>query len=231
MPDIFVGEKQKEDLSTHRREEHVKKALTVEEKVEAGTGPLKVDKQHSHLHVFTSYCENPPTVNFADKLKNEELLLFLRKHFITNIPWVLEAIAIALIPLLLITASSFNFISIDFLPNNFIMMILLFYYLLLAGFIFVNYITWFYNISLVTNERIIDIDFSSIVFENVAATKLNQVEDVSYGQVGVIRSIFDYGDVLIQTAGATDLFEFLAVPHPERVVKIINNLMSGEENA
>ena len=224
MPDIFVGEKQKE-------EEHSQEKAEVIEKTSVGARSLKVDKHHSHLHVFTAYCENPPTVHFADKLDDEELLLFLRRHFVTNIPWIIEALAIAFIPLLLFVASSLNFITIDFLPSNFILLILVFYFLLLTGFIFVNYITWFYNVSLVTNKRIIDIDFSSIVFENVDATKLTQVEDVGYNQIGIIRSIFDYGDVHVHTAGPVSNFDFLAVPHPERVIKVINDLMGEENNA
>ncbi len=220
MPDIFVGDKQKKDPARAGQEEQ-------KQKQEAQ--PFRVDKHH--LHLLTAYHENPSTIIFADKLDNEKLLLFLRRHFVTNVPWILEAVGIGLVPVLVTIASMFHLVSIDFLPSNYIMMILLFYYFILAGFIFVNYLTWFYNISLVTNERIIDIDFSSIVFENVAATKLAQIEDVSYSQIGVVRSIFDYGDVLVQTAAAQDVFDFLAVPHPERVVKIINDLMGKQNNA
>lgn len=210
MPDIFVGE----------------------------TAPtLKTEKEElnkdisSHAHLFASYCEKPPKVSFTDKIENEEILLFLRKHFVTNIPWILKAIGLAGIPILLSIVSSFNLISVNFLPVSFIAMTIIFYYLFVTTYIFVNYITWFYNISLVTTLRIIDIDFSQIVFENVNATKLTQVEDVGYVQIGVIRSIFDYGDVHVHTAGPVSNFESHAVPHPERVVKIINNLLGEATNA
>lgn len=82
-----------------------------------------------------------------------------------------------------------------------------------------------------TSERVVDIDFSQLVFESVAATKLTQVEDVSYHQVGVVRSIFDYGDVSVQTAGTATNFLFSGIPHPEKVVNIINDLIGTEPNA
>lgn len=222
MPDIFIGSKPIKEEP---------KEIKTEDSAEIKPQHAKKNDKHRHYHIFASYCERPPGINFADKLEEEELLLFLRKHFVTNVPWIIKAIILALIPFVIITITSLGFINIDFLPANYTVMIFLFYYFLVSGYIFVNYLTWFYNISLVTTQRIIDIDFSSIVFENVAATKLTQVEDVSYSQIGVVRSIFDYGDVLIQTAGTKDEFEFLAVPHPEKVISTINNLIGESNNA
>ena len=115
---------------------------------------------------------------------------------------------------------------LDFFPRSYIFLGLSFYYYLVFGYAFVNYITWFYNSSLVTTQRIIDIDFSHIVFENVSASKLNQIQDVHYAQIGVFASVFDYGDVTVQTAGTSVLgFDFLAAPHPEKVVHFINSLI------
>lgn len=231
MPDIFIGESQKpikeEDAQTLKEDSKTPK--NTKEQPATPTAKKKLD--HNHSHIFTSYCERPPTIHFEDSLEDEELLLFLRKHFVTNIPWILKAVIAGLIPLILGLINSLGIINLDFLPSGYAWMILVFFYYLIFGYIFVNYLTWFYNISLVTTQRIIDIDFSSIVFENVAATKLTQVEDVSYTQVGVIRSVFDYGDVLAQTAAHVDEFEFLAVPHPEKVINIINGLIGESNNA
>lgn len=196
-----------------------------------GNTKHKEDRKHHKTHLFAAYCEKPENLTFADKLDGEETLLFLRKHFVTNVPWIVKAVALGIIPFLLILINSLGLISINFLPANYILFIIIFYYLIIAGYIFVNYLTWFYNISIVTTLRIIDIDFSQIVFENVDATKLTQVEDVGYVQIGVIRSIFDYGDVHVHTAGPESNFESHAVPHPEKVVKIINNLLGEAHNA
>lgn len=228
MPDIYIGEAKTNDLTIPSAPDNLgineskKEILKIEH---------KKNKEHNHLHTFAAYCENPSSITFADRLDDEEILLLLRKHFVTNIPWVIKAVALSLVPLIIMMVIFFEFISIDFLPPNYAVISLLFYYFIVFGYVFVNYLTWFYNVSLVTNERIVDVDFSQIVFENVAATKLTQVEDVHYSQIGVIRSIFDYGDVILQTAGTLPNFDFLAVPHPERVIKVIGALIGNAENA
>lgn len=234
MPDIFIGNnKETKNVSKEKSKEITKNQLikTASEETNKGIPAPKESVEHNHSHVLAAFCENPEGVSFTDKLEDEEIILFLRSHPITLIPWIIKAIILGLIPLILFAINTSGIININFLTPSYNILIILFYYFLIIGYIFVNYLTWFYNVSLVTTKRIVDIDFSQIVFENVDATKLTQVEDVGYVQIGVIRSIFDYGDVTLHTAGPTSNFEFLAVPHPERVVNIINNLLGEENNA
>jgi membrane protein YdbS with pleckstrin-like domain len=46
---------------------------------------------------------------------------------------------------------------------------------------------------------------------------------------GVIRTIFNYGDVLIQTASEVPRIEFQAVSRPDKVAKILRELRVEEE--
>lgn len=188
-------------------------------------------KPSGHAHMFASFCPNPIGVSFIDQEKDEEILLFLRRHFITNVPWLLISLILALLPIVIVAViSKFSiFILPNFSPTLLILAFML-YYLVVLTFIFVNFITWYYNISLVTNKRIVDIDFSGLLYKNVAATTLALVQDVSYTQIGVIPAFFDYGDVNVQTAGTLENFDFTAVPHPQRVVQIIANLIGKEKN-
>lgn len=184
-----------------------------------------------HAHMFASFCPNPIGISFMDQEKDEKILLFLRRHFITNVPWILISLILALLPLVIVAVRS-KF-SIFILPNfssTLLILAFILYYLVVLTFIFVNFITWYYNISLVTNKRIVDIDFSGLLYKNVAATTLALVQDVSYTQIGVIPAFFDYGDVNVQTAGTLENFDFTAVPHPQRVVQIIAALIGKEKN-
>lgn len=237
MPDIFVGKPPENDTSkiegVLRGEINETKKTKEVENIDLRKQIIEFQdhKDHSHNHLVAAYCEKPSGVSFADKLENEVLLLFLRKHFVTNVPWIVSAVALVLAPFILVALAGLGVLPINFLPPVYLAMILLLYYFFIAGFIFVHYLTWFYNIDLVTNQRILDIDFSSLVFENVDATKLTQVEDVGYKQVGIIRSIFDYGDIHLHTAGPSSNFEFNAVPHPERIINTINDLIGRTRNA
>lgn len=220
MPDIFVGN----TMETSVKNEE--KAPSVETKPTYSS-----HKTHNHTHLFSAYCDNPNAVKVADKIEGEEILLYLRRHFVTNIPWIFNTIGLIIIPFIVMYAYRFGLVDLSFISTSFFTFSGAFYFLIVASYAFIKYLSWFYNVSLVTNKRIIDIDFSSLIYENVEATKLSQVEDVGYSQIGIIRSIFDYGDVNLHTAGPASNFEFLAVPHPEKVINIINNLIGKTKHA
>jgi len=247
MPDIFIDEDPEEikpipkdnlelktepdiEIPEEIKDAELKPAAISPKDKDALLDSLGIQKHGGGMHGFSSYFEDPSRVKFKNMVDEEILLLFLRRHFVTNIPWFIKAIAMGLIPVIFEFMSALGFYSNDFVsPLGKLIIYGFYYFFIFSGYIFVNYMTWFYNISLVTNIRIVDIDFSEVVFENVAATKLSQVEDVSYAQIGLLRSLFDYGDVYVQTAGSASNFEFLAVPHPENVIRIINNLL-GKKN-
>lgn len=219
MPDLFVSQNtQKKPSETSQKEEAAPTELTL---------PVQKSIEGNHIHAFSSFCQDPPkNMHFQNQDDDEKILLFLRAHFITNVPWILGAIILAVLPPLFLIYQSF--VSLLFsisIPQNFVTVFVLFYYLLVFTYIFVNFIHWFYNIALVTNKRVVDIDFSDLVFHDVAITKLNLIEDVSYVQSGFLRSFFNYGDVFVQTAGETKHFDFLAVPNPQRTVTIISDLI------
>ena len=223
MPDLFVSEKKETQKDTSATDQKPSEHKVLE----AVSQVLPSDSIDRKVHLLTSYCENPTGLVFTNLDDDEKILLFLRRHLITNSPWIFKAILASLVPLLFLIFLSFFGVI---LPEDYTFTLVLFYYLMLLGYIFVQFISWFFNITLVTNQRVVDIDFSQLVFESVAATKLPQLEDVSYHQIGVLASVFDYGDVTVQTAGKASNFLFAHVPHPEKVVHLINNLIAKERN-
>lgn len=177
-----------------------------------------------HIHMLSSFCQNPTGVSFQSQEDDEKILLFLRRHFITNVPWIIIGLFLTVLPILL----PFLFILTGFLltlPQNLTMLFIAFYYLIVFAYLFINFLTWFYNIGLVTTKRAVDVDFSDLVYHNVAATKLSLIQDVDYTQVGVLPSLFNYGDVFVQTAGDKPNFDFLAVPNPAKAAHIIEELI------
>lgn len=215
MPDLFVSSQEEEVLKPS----------------EQATEITNIAERPKTLGITTSFSENPKGVSFQGQEEGEEILLFLRRHMATNLPWFLKAVVASIIPLLFLFLS--NFVSIPtFLPQTDIVFFILFYYLVIFGYVFVNFIGWFYNVSFITNQRIVDVNFSQLVFESVAETKIPQIEDVTYHQVGFLRSMFDFGDITIQTAGKSSNFEFDGAPHPEKAVGIINRNLTkrGETN-
>lgn len=190
----------------------------------------EVNKELKHknsVHFYSSLGINPDNVVFENQEPDEEIILLVRRALITNIPWIITAVILISIPPLI---SLFNDLFSPFFqisPATQLVAVL-FYYLIIFGFILVEFTLWYFNVGLVTNIRIIDLDVSGILYKHTAETRLELIEDVSYSQVGSIRSIFSYGDVLIQTAAKFANFEFDRAPEPAKIVRIIASMIGGK---
>ncbi len=166
----------------------------------------------------------PKRVHFETQEAKEKIILLLRQHWFTQVGWVLAAAALLFIPIL------FNVIPIiDFLPANYRFMTVLVWYLLVIAFVYEQFLSWFFDVWLITDERVIDIHFSNLLYKQVSEAKIDNIEDVTYNQGGVIKALFDYGNVSLQTAAEQRLFEIKNVPHPNRVVQVLNELKLEEE--
>lgn len=97
------------------------------------------------------------------------------------------------------------------------------------AFVFEQFLLWFFSINIVTDERVIDIDFFGLLFKHVSVAQIDKIEDVNYFQKGIFGAFFNFGNVLIQTAAEVTEFVFNNVPNPDRVVKVISELISEEE--
>lgn len=174
---------------------------------------------------MASFVDHPVDVAFADQETDEQIILFLRRHPITNIGWILSALFLTAAPIFIFPLlAEINLIPFDF-PPAYGFIFTLFWYLGTFAFILMKFIFWYYNVNIVTNKRVVDIDFIYLLYREITGTRITQIEDVTSKVGGFLRSIFDYGDVFVQTAGTEPNIEFLSVPHPSRVVKTINNLM------
>jgi len=227
MPDIFIAEPNndvpptppREDSILEQRAKSKQKLFSEEESLSSAKNPV---------HLFSAFKKNPDGITFRDQEEGEKILLFVRRSFITNLKWILLGTFLAILPVFLpLLLQSFQS-SLLFFPAKFYLMLGLFYYLFVAIYWHINFITWYFNIDLVTNKRIIDINFSNLVYKDIATTELSFVHDVSFSQVGAIRTFFDYGTVLIQIPGATDAFIFESTPQPENAVQILDNLIRKE---
>jgi len=191
--------------------------------------PGTVTIHRKEMHPFSAFHASPEGITFENQESNEKIYVFLRRHFITNLPWVAGIFVFALLPPLLFLVVSVLNLSLPEIPGNIVLVLTLFYYLILFGFAFVNYVVWFYNVGIITNLRAIDIDVQNLQSKNVAATPLDGIVDVEYTQHGLIQNFFNFGDVHIQTEGLKANFEYLLIPHPARVTDIISDLISGRE--
>ena len=89
----------------------------------------------------------------------------------------------------------------------------------------VAYFTWYrYNRDewVVTNQRLIDSIKRHWFHHQISSADLIQIEDMSVSRSGLLQTMFNFGDLRCQTAGATQNFVLRGIPDPAGVLGIID---------
>lgn len=86
---------------------------------------------------------------------------------------------------------------------------------------------WYWNVFVITSERVVDIDQRGFFDRVVSEAPYDRIQDVSYRVKGVFGTVFHFGAIVVQTAGATANLEMPHVPAPEAVQHLITAQMSS----
>ncbi|MEI8232732.1 MAG: PH domain-containing protein [bacterium] len=175
-------------------------------------------------NLFTSFVSFPNKVCFETQNDEEQVILFLRQHPIVNLTWILMSIFMLTLPSVFIF-----FPPYASLPANYQFVVTMGWYMFVFGYTLAKFMGWFFNIYILTDERVVDVDFTNIFFRKVSTAKTEEIQDVNVQSSGALETFFGYGSIFIQTAAEVSQFEFLSVPNPDKVGKIINQLIDLEE--
>lgn len=190
----------------------------------------KPPKTTPFRQALSAYLFMPEGMRFETQEEGETIILLLRKHWITNAGWILISLILLATPFFLFPTIVLTVNLSQPLLRNLVPLLIFSWYLLTFSYMLVNFLLWYFTVSMVTSERIVDVDFVNILNKKFAATRIARVEDVTMRTGGFLRAFFDYGNVFVQTAATDAVFQFDAVPKPEQVVRIINRLMGKEED-
>jgi len=169
-------------------------------------------------------------MQFEGQETGENILLLLRAHIVTLIPPALITVFFTAVPFFV--GFLLVLIGVDlstFLNSGQMFLVGLFWYLFVFAYAFYKFIFWYFNVYLVTNERIVDFDFKGLLHKETSYAKLSQIEDISPKTLGFFGTFFNYGDVFIQTAAERPEFEFHHVPRPNRVAEVVHQEVRKEE--
>ncbi len=163
-------------------------------------------------------------IKFETQEPEEEILMILRAHWITNVSWVLTAILLLFSPVVLRF-----FPLLSSFPFRYQLMFVIIWYLVLLMYVFEKFLSWFFNLSIITDERIIDVDFINLTTKKVSDADIDKIQDVSYTNSGAFGAIFNYGNVMVQTAAEVSEFSFEKIPNPGKVADVLQHLRTEEK--
>ncbi len=169
--------------------------------------------------------DSPIPLHFEGEEADEKVLVVLRAHTITNIGWVLTSVFLLMIPYLALIYLVFA--SLENIPFSLwtALVATLFWTLIVLGIAFQQFIHWYFNLYILTNKRIVDIDFFGLFHRRLSQTHLVNIQDITCSKAGVLQNFLDFGDLRLQTAGTSANFEFLNIPDPEGSQKQVLSLV------
>jgi hypothetical protein len=168
---------------------------------------------------------------FPSQQDDETIYLVVREHwfvlFLQFLVWVFFAAALIV----------FNRFAQANLPNLYIgitgEVTLLFtqvYSLFLALSLFLIWVFYYLNVQIITNMRIVDVNQEGLFSHVVSELNVDKIEDVTSQVNGLFGTIFNYGNVIIQTAGKEEHFDFRNVPNPSAIERIVLDLYQNSSN-
>ena len=191
---------------------------------------MNENKVKAQNHSFlAAYVERPADVRFVDQEPDEKILLLLRRHPITNFPWMAVLFLLFATPFFLSLVLEGTPLDPAKLPLRVSLLLIILWYLFSLGYGVLSFLSWFFNIYLVTSRRVVDLDYFGFLFYRLSEAELSQIQDVTYEVGGVFRTLFNFGDVFIQTAAEKREFDFEAVPNPAEVHDLVTDLVEKND--
>lgn len=172
----------------------------------------------------------PKKTEFAGQDRGENIVLLIRQHPAVLIQQALIVLFMMIAPFLVTPLLALLKVEINASDAVFGMGLMVLWVMLTVSVAAVAFFKWFFNVNIVTNERIVDIDFDKLFDHRVSEAQLEKIEDVSHSTVGMWAIIFDFGSVYVQTAAEQREFEFVRIPRPRDVQDTINDLLELKQS-
>lgn len=172
-----------------------------------------------------------PLSNLIHQKSYEKIVLTCRRHPITFLPYILFSLVLLAAPIgvyWLLFNSSLN--ALLQTPNGYIIAVLgaSVYYLSSYLFFYTNFVTFHLDLWIVTNDRLLDMEQKSLFHRTISEVDLYQIQDASSEVHGLFPSIFNYGNIILQTAGPIPKFYFRNVANPNELREKILHLASED---
>lgn len=176
-------------------------------------------------HPLAAFSAFPKSTTFNGQDTGEHIVLLLRQHQAVFIPRALLVIVMVLVPVLIVPLLGLFNVEIGAEYSLFGLGVSVLWIMVVISYVFINFFMWYFNVSIVTNQRIVDIDFTQLFDHRVSECQLEKIEDVTHSSIGMWAVIFDFGSVFIQTAAEQREFDLMNIPRPRDVQDTINDLI------
>lgn len=149
----------------------------------------------------------------------EKIIYHLRRHPIIFLKSFLFFCGLAIVPLVFyfFIKNSFAEIFENDLTRLILTILASIYYLSIILIDFTQFVDYYLDNWIVTNDRILNIEQHALFGRTMSELDLYNIQDATSEIKGILPTLFNYGNVHVQTAGEKTRFIFESVPNPHEI--------------
>ncbi len=185
------------------------------------------------IEQLTNLVTGQSSESFPGQYEGEQILIFVRRHWMAIIGWIFLALVMLSIPAIVILA----LLAING-PGFFVGSRLMYTALIICAALLVTnavfltaWIEHYLDVAIITPERLIHVTQIGLFSRHVAELSLLRVQDVSARTNGYIQTLFQYGEVMVESAGDAPNFIITFAPKPHIIANTILTLHDRLTNA
>lgn len=172
---------------------------------------------------------------FASQQEDEEVVMVIRRHWIVLVSPLITGGVIYLLA----------FLCLIFLPKylpqltsgfgyNIFVPVMSMVFLFNTLYIFIEWLMYYLHVGIVTTEHLVDIGQKNLFSRQISTMDLENIQDVTASQKGILQTFYNFGDVLIQTAGERPNFVLEKAPNPydlgQKIMELKENYIKKNLN-
>jgi len=170
-------------------------------------------------------------ISFIRKKAYERVVGTIRRHPITFLLFIAGFIGLCIVPFVI------GWMMPELLPNLFKGSLTFpisvlgasVYYLMVIIFFYSYFVTFYLDMWIVTNDRLVDVRQVSLFARTIAELDLYQIQDATSDVRGFWHTLFNFGNVTLQTAGSVPRFIIKDVPRPHDVRQMLLDLAAEDK--
>lgn len=175
------------------------------------------------MKISTLFSKNKEfNKNFLGQNPDEEILGITRRGFVVELKWFLPVLAAYY--LLVINYQFLELLLGSIFTASYISFIRILIFLFVTIFTLNRLSDWFYSINLVTNQRVIDFEFSGLGIKKIVETDIRNIQSVTIGSAGFLSFFFGLSTIHILTSGDNPNIDLEFISNANQIQDLISDL-------
>ena len=168
---------------------------------------------------------------FSSQHPNEKILFIIHRHWFNMLIQFIPIFGLLGVMIVTFIMQPYIFETFTQTGGRTIFFFMQTFFLLFVWiFSFVIWFDYYLDIWIITTHRIVNVEQKGLFSRQVSELKFQHIQDVSTDVRGFFATIFNYGDITVQTAAEHSYFLFRSVGNPYKIKANIMHQMKKRAN-